>query len=105
MAPTERAKELRETAKRGPAADQYASADQYAFIWEWDGVEGYYHGLEGLQENKWMAAALFRKAAARGHAQSHTFLGLMYSTGEGVEQNMELAVSWAAASLCAEAWC
>ena len=82
MAPTERAKLYREKAKRGLAEHQY--------VLGWH----YYSGTQGLQENKWMAAALFRKAAVQGHAKSQTFLGFLHTSGEGVEQNLELAASW-----------
>ena len=82
MAPTERAKQLREGAQRGTAADQYNLALCY------------YSGMDGLAEIKWMAAQLFRKAAAQGHVGAQVHLGSMYAQGENVEQNLELAVSW-----------
>jgi TPR repeat protein len=82
MAPTERARQLREGARRGSAQDQISLALCY------------YDGKEGLTENKWMAEALFRKAAAQGHAGAQVGLGHMCENGEVVEQNLELAVSW-----------
>jgi TPR repeat protein len=82
MAPTELAKGYHEEAKRGLADDQYLSGECYEL------------GKDGLSENMWMAAALYRKAAEQGHAESQSQLGQMYYLGEGVEQNLELAVSW-----------
>ena len=82
MAPSELAKLLREGTPRGSAEDQYSLAFCYC------------NGKEGLLENKWMAEALFRKAAEQGHADAQIKLGSMYNGGEGVEQNLEMAVSW-----------
>jgi hypothetical protein len=82
MAPSERAQRWREGARQGSAEDQYCLAYCYS------------DGAEGLAENKWMTEALFRKAAAQGHARAQTNLGAMYYFGDGVEKNLELASSF-----------
>ena len=76
MAPSEHAQGWREGAQWGSAEDQCRLAFCYC------------DGTEGLNENTWMAEALFRKAAAQGHAGAHVKLGVMYRYGKGVDQNL-----------------
>ncbi len=40
------------------------------------------------------AAGWFRKAAEQGHAKAQSSLGVMYSEGQGVEQDDKMAVKW-----------
>jgi hypothetical protein len=83
MAPTKDAQKLRGGAERkGKAEDQYHLASLY------------YHGEEGLKQDRVAAVMWLSKAAAQEHAGAQGLLGLCYANGEGVEQNHELAVTW-----------
>jgi TPR repeat protein len=60
MAPTERARQLREGARRGSAQAQFQLAWCYNV------------GKDGMNENKWMVETLFRKAAGARGRSGHT---------------------------------
>jgi len=53
----------------------------------------FYYG-KGQQQDYSAAAAMYRKAADRGHAPSQASLGNAYIKGKRVEQNLLMGVEW-----------
>jgi len=83
MAPTKHAQKLRRAAERkGKAEDQY----QLALL--------FFHGEEGLKQDKVAAAKWFRNAASQEHAGAQGVLGRCYPHGNGVELSHALAALW-----------
>jgi TPR repeat protein len=56
-------------------------------------ADSYYWGC-GVQVDKEMAAALYRRAADRGHSNAQYCLGVLYSDGEGVDRDEVEAAAW-----------
>jgi len=82
MAPTKDAQKLRRAAERkGKAEDQHQLGGLY------------YHGREGLKQDRLAAAKWWRKAAAQEHAGAQCNIAYCYEKGEGVEQNHALAAT------------
>ncbi|EJK67106.1 hypothetical protein THAOC_11904 [Thalassiosira oceanica] len=60
----------------------------------------YYYGVLGLQNDMQMAAALFTEAAELGSIDALFHLGLLYSSGEGVDQDKAKAAEfWSKAAI------
>lgn len=54
-------------------------------------ADGYYAGVDGLEQNFAKAAEWYRRLARSGDVRAQTSLGLMYARGYGVEKNMREA--------------
>jgi len=54
-------------------------------------ADGYYAGVDGLEQNFSKAAEWYRRLARSGDVRAQTSLGLMYARGYGVEKNMREA--------------
>ncbi|WP_409294113.1 tetratricopeptide repeat protein [Peribacillus sp. SCS-26] len=57
-----------------------------------DQAEGYYHGIEGKQQDYGEAHKLYERAAFLGYGEAYRKLGSMYELGEGVKRDYKLAL-------------
>ena len=57
-------------------------------------AENYYHGQNGVKEDRAKAFELYQKAAEQGHAEAQYSLGYMYANGESVVKDNDKAVLW-----------
>jgi TPR repeat protein len=68
-----------------------AAADNDEAIWRIGMMQSY--GL-GMIENKKLGIENFEKAASLGSGMALHMLGVAYMMGEGVEKNLDSAISW-----------
>ena len=57
-------------------------------------AENYYHGQNGVKEDRAKAFELYQKAAEQGHVEAQYSLGYMYAYGECVEKDELKALFW-----------
>ena len=57
-------------------------------------AENYYHGQNGVMEDRAKAFELYKKASELGHAESQYSLGYMYAYGECTTKDEEKALFW-----------